>query len=418
MTAPLLFAQPSLPEVATVDVPEDMGSVEFYLITVDAGDHVWDNFGHTALRVVDPGSDTDLIFNWGVFDTSGGNLRFARNFVRGQMVYQLGVVPPAWEFSRYQREQRTVWQDRLVLTREQKNRLYSRLAWNLEADNIHYDYDYFFDNCTTRLRDYLDEALQGQLSENSGSLVSTTFRDEVFSHYRSRPVIALGLDVMMNERIDERMTRWQSMFLPANLRSELQRQGLLEESDVLMAFSSPVEQVNPYWVLAACLLPLVMLTALIRQSPIAAFGSQPGFSFAGPGFSYRLLGLLGMFVVLLSGGLGLIMTLGWWLSGHADLHGNINLLLFWPTDLLLLGMVFTWLWKGRVKDMTPGRHQLWTLYFLLRILSLVAYLVVSVTGISSQQTHMLLITALPVVLLFSVLTMVSGMRPVRGMRFY
>lgn len=185
-----------------------------------------------------------------------------------------------------------------------------------------------------------------------------------------------------------------------------------------MEFAPPEQKVNPYWVLAGCLVPLVLLTILIRQSPIAAFGSQPGFSFAGPGFSYRLLGLLGIFVVLLSGGLGLIMTLGWWLSGHADLHGNINLLLFWPTDLLLLGMVFTWLWKGKVKDMTPGRHQLWTLYFLLRILSLMAYLVVCATGISSQQTNMLLMTALPVVLLFSVLTMVSGMRPVRGMRFY
>lgn len=412
------MAQSALPVAPDVDVPEDMGAVEFYLITVDTGDHVWDNFGHTALRVVDPASDTDLIFNWGVFDTSGGNIRFARNFVRGQMVYQLGVVPPAWEFSRYRREMRTVWQDRLVLNNQQKARLYARLAWNLSAENINYDYDYFFDNCTTRLRDYLDEALQGQLSEGSGSLMPGTFRDEVFQHYRSRPVIALGLDVMMNERIDQRMTRWQSMFLPANLRSELQRQGLLEDPETLMEFTPPEEKVNPYWVLAGCLIPLVLLTALVRQSPIAAFGSQPGFSFAGPAFSYRLLGLLALGIVLLSGGLGLIMTLGWWLSGHADLHGNINLLLFWPTDLLLLGMVFTWFWQGRVKDLTPGRHQLWTLYFLLRILSLLAYLVVCLFGISSQQTNMLLLTALPTMLLLFLLTMISGMRPVRGMRFY
>lgn len=418
LTAPLLMAQSALPVAPDVDVPEDMGAVEFYLITVDTGDHVWDNFGHTALRVVDPASDTDLIFNWGVFDTSGGNIRFARNFVRGQMVYQLGVVPPAWEFSRYRREMRTVWQDRLVLNNQQKARLYARLAWNLSAENINYDYDYFFDNCTTRLRDYLDEALQGQLSEGSGSLMPGTFRDEVFQHYRSRPVIALGLDVMMNERIDQRMTRWQSMFLPANLRSELQRQGLLEDPETLMEFTPPEEKVNPYWVLAGCLIPLVLLTALVRQSPIAAFGSQPGFSFAGPAFSYRLLGLLALGIVLLSGGLGLIMTLGWWLSGHADLHGNINLLLFWPTDLLLLGMVFTWFWQGRVKDLTPGRHQLLTLYFLLRILSLLAYLVVCLFGISSQQTNMLLLTALPTMLLLFLLTMISGMRPVRGMRFY
>ncbi|WP_339869430.1 DUF4105 domain-containing protein [Pseudohongiella nitratireducens] len=422
LTAPLLLAQPTLsgalPDAPEVEMPANMDAVEFYLITVDTGNHVWDNFGHTALRVVDSSSDTDLIFNWGVFDTSGGNIRFARNFVRGQMVYQLGVVPPAWEFNRYRREQRTVWQDRLVLNSRQKARLYTRLAWNLGAENIDYDYDYFFDNCTTRLRDYLDEALQGELSENSGSLMPETFRDEVFEHYRSRPVIAFGLDVMMNERIDQRMTRWESLFLPANLRSELQRKGLLADPETLMEFTPPADKVNPYWVLAGFLVPLVLLTALVRQSPIAAFGSQPGFSFAVPGFSYRLLGLLALCVVLVSGDLGMIMALGWWLSGHADLHGNINLLLFWPTDLLLLGMVFTWFWKGRVKDMTPGRHQLWTFYFLLRILSLLAYLVVCLFNVSSQQTNMLLLTALPTMLLFFLLTMISGMRPVRGMRFY
>ena len=305
-----------------------------------------------------------------------------------------------------------------MLNSRQKARLYTRLAWNLGAENIDYDYDYFFDNCTTRLRDYLDEALQGELSENSGSLMPETFRDEVFEHYRSRPVIAFGLDVMMNERIDQRMTRWESLFLPANLRSELQRKGLLADPETLMEFTPPADKVNPYWVLAGFLVPLVLLTALVRQSPIAAFGSQPGFSFAVPGFSYRLLGLLALCVVLVSGGLGMIMALGWWLSGHADLHGNINLLLFWPTDLLLLGMVFTWFWKGRVKDMTPGRHQLWTFYFLLRILSLLAYLVVCLFNVSSQQTNMLLLTALPTMLLFFLLTMISGMRPVRGMRFY
>src|SRR5690606_25638177 len=149
--------------------------VTFYLITVDTGNHIWDNFGHTALRMVDEQTDTDLLFNWGLFDTTGGYLAFTARFMRGIMDYRLGVAPPAWELGRYRQEERTVWQDRINLTASQKETLYRRLAWNLQPENIVYAYDYFFDNCTTRVRDYLDEALRGGIADQSRAQSSLTF---------------------------------------------------------------------------------------------------------------------------------------------------------------------------------------------------------------------------------------------------
>ena len=100
-------SQPSAPpaQVPEIDrqdeirLPADFSRVHFYLITVDVGDQVWDNFGHTALRMVDDNTGTDLLFNWGLFDTSGGALRFGFNFALGIMNYQLGVAPPGWELS-------------------------------------------------------------------------------------------------------------------------------------------------------------------------------------------------------------------------------------------------------------------------------------------------------------------------------
>ena len=151
---------PVIDDLSSIRLPADWNRVQFFLITVDVGNRLWDNFGHTALRMVDENSDTDIVFNWGLFDTSVGYLRFGANFARGVMEYQLGVSPPHWELSRYQGEARTVWQDRITLTNAQKLQLYQRLSWNLRPENIVYSYDYFFDNCTTRVRDYLNEALK------------------------------------------------------------------------------------------------------------------------------------------------------------------------------------------------------------------------------------------------------------------
>jgi hypothetical protein len=66
--------------------PPDMSSLHFYLITVDVGEDVWNNFGHTALRLFDESSNTDMIYNWGVFDISGGVLGFSWEFFTGVMI--------------------------------------------------------------------------------------------------------------------------------------------------------------------------------------------------------------------------------------------------------------------------------------------------------------------------------------------
>lgn len=404
-------------DVAAMRMPADFNQLEFYLITVDVGNHVWDNFGHTALRMVDDNSDTDIVFNWGLFDTSVGYVRFAANFARGIMDYQLGVSPPAWELSRYQAEARTIWQDRLVLTPAQKQSLYQRLAWNLRDENLIYDYDYFFDNCTTRVRDYLDEALGGVISEQSRALSSNTFRDEVQSHYASLPLIAFSLDVLMNERIDRRMSQWEQMFLPAQLRAQLNQLGLLDNGEVLAEFTPPAPGVNPYYIAALMLLPLLLLLLSVRRASIASFSSQPGFTLRMPALSYRLLGLIGLPVVLFSGVYGVMMTWGWLFSSHLDTHANINLLLFWPSDLLGLLTAVRWLLAGKAPAVSRMRQRLVIFYLFLHVLSALVYVFMGLTGLSDQSTGSLMLFVVPVLILFAVVVAVVGLRPVRSMRF-
>lgn len=431
-SAPQVSAQVELAEITAADsirLPASFELVDFYLITVDVGDQVWDNFGHTALRVVDRNTRSDLVFNWGLFDASDGNVTFASHFLRGILNYQLGVSPPSWEFGRYEREQRTVWQDKINLTNAQKEILYKRLAWNLREENIVYSYQYFFDNCTTRVRDYLNEALGGRLANESRALARSTFRDEVQRHYASIPPVAVSLDILMNARIDRPMTQWEELFLPAQLRRELlnfpsdvlhngQRALMLEEPTVIMEFTPPKPLASGYYFVGAVLLiPVVFLFLMFQRIPLSSFTSQPGFTLRAPQISYRLMGLLTLVVSLASGLLGLIMSFGWLASAHLDLHQNLNLLLFWPTDILGIMFALRWLIAGRSYTVSSTLHNVIVLYFILHLLAALGYVFVSLTGIAEQNVVSLSIFVAPVLMAFAILVWNAGFSPVRRMRF-
>lgn len=424
--------QTSLPEINDVEsirLPRDFDNVDFFLVTVDVGDQVWDNFGHTALRVVDRNSNSDLVFNWGLFDTSGGNVAFASNFIRGILNYQLGVSPPSWEFGRYEREQRTVWQDKINLTNPQKEILYKRLAWNLREENIVYSYQYFFDNCTTRVRDYLNEALGGRLESQNRALSRRTFRDEVLDHYASVPVVAVSLDVLMNSRIDRRMSQWEELFLPKQLRRELldfpsdvnvngRRQEMLDEPVVIMEFDAPVPKPNGYYFVGAgLLLPTLLLFLALKRIPISSFSSQPGFMLRGGVLTYRVMGLLALLVSFTSGVYGLIMSLGWLESAHLDLHHNLNLMLFWPTDIVGVWFAARWLIAGRSITLSKTSHNLIILYFIAHLLAALAYVFTALFGFAEQDVVSLLLFVVPTLMGFSVLVWNAGFSAVRRIRF-
>lgn len=421
----------SLPEITNADailLPANFDEVDFYLITVDVGDSIWDNFGHTALRVVDRSSNSDLVFNWGLFDTSGGNILFASNFLRGILNYQLGVSPPGWEFGRYEREQRTIWQDHINLTNEQKATLYRRLAWNLREENIVYSYQYFFDNCTTRPRDYLNEAVDGRLQEENRILTRRTFRDEVKDHYASVAAVAVSLDILMNDRIDRRMSQWEEMFLPARLRQELlgfpsdvvsngQRLPLLDDSRTLLEFPSPAPQPNGYHVMGVVLAAVVLLLLVsIKRVPLASFSSQPGFTLR-MSISYRLMGLMGVMLSLASGILGILMTVAWMESGHLDLHHNFNLLLFWPLDIIGVAFAVRWLIRGRSCQVSETGRSLINAYLILHLLAAFVYIFMALFGFSQQNVGDLLLYVVPSLTIFSIIVLLAGFTAVRRIRF-
>ncbi|MGM0633981.1 MAG: hypothetical protein ACQETO_12515, partial [Pseudomonadota bacterium] len=154
---------------------------------------------------------------------------------------------------------------------------------------------------------------------------------------------------------------------------------------------------------------------VIRRVPISLFSTSAGYRLTAAGFSYRLLGLLGLLLALVSGGFGALMLFAWLGSSHEDLHGNLNLLLFWPTDLLLAGYAVRWLLLGRAVTIGAGRYQWVIAYLMLHGLAGMVYL--GVSAFSGQHVGALLLYVLPVLVLFAIVTSLAGFRVVRPIRF-
>lgn len=393
---------------------------EFYLITVDVGSQVWDNFGHSALRIVNKKTGSDLIYNWGVFDASNGWIRFGLDFFLGEISYQLVTQETFRELKLYEGQERSVWQEKINLNNRQKQRLHNIIEENLKPENRSYRYHYFFNNCTTVIRDYLDEIFDGGLQSEISGDVNRTFRNEIREHYASRQFISLALDILMNKDVDRLMTRWESLFLPGELRKLLSgvesavginvtRLPLLGESQSLLSFPSPTKQANPYqlifWLL---LLPSLFLGVFVRRNHQMYFGRDAQLGLRYGKVTFRILGLVGAAVSIFSGACGAVMLGGWFFSSHTDLFGNINLLLFWPTDLVGFFIAMKWLFTSRAWSINHNSAPFVMYYGLAHGLGLLIYLMVWVLNLNTQDTDSIILYLLPGLFIFTVVVWVVG----------
>ena len=141
------------------------------------GGPVWERFGHNMIRVTDSVAGTDIAYNFGIFDFHQKN--FFWNFLQGRPMYALQGWDPAGAIASYVRHGRAVEEQLLALSPEQARSLAQNLERNAEPDEMYYRYDYYRDNCSTRVRDALNLVLAGTIDADL-SRVSTT------ATYRSR----------------------------------------------------------------------------------------------------------------------------------------------------------------------------------------------------------------------------------------
>lgn len=386
-------------------VPEDPDQVDVYLLTVGRGDQVHAIYGHTFLRVVDRAQGLDMNFNWGMFDFNGPG--FIWNFYTGNMMYWMGVADLQSTIEHYRRyERRSVTQERINLTAAQKMTLVRRVIWNAQPENVRYRYSQLFDNCATKPRNYLDEALGGKLKERFNAEPSPwTFRHYIRAGSIPLWWAYLGLDQMTNEVHDQRITPWQEMFLPARLRtilkdmpalddtgSPIPGQMLLSDTQVLVDLPEPVDGPDPYHLVALAFgIPMLLgLLGLLRSGREVV--------------QARILGLLGITYGSWCGFWGTAYTFNWVTAGYAEGLHNAGLLLMLPVDWLFAFVGLVMIIRGRRPTAPVWSERLAKVH----IVGFFVLLLAQIFGLVKQDTVGMLASTGVLGLLFYVLILCHG----------
>ncbi len=181
------------------------------VLTCGAGTELYSIFGHSAVRVYDPISGIDAVYNYGTFDFEAPN--FALNFLKGKLTFWVAKTTYDRFLTEYYYTQRSVREQVLALDQSEKLQIFDFLEWNVKPANRSYQYDFYFDNCTTRIRDLLEEKLK--LSYRDPGDVTKSFRDLLHENLDQYPWTRFGMDLILGTLSDSIADQRQQMFLPA-----------------------------------------------------------------------------------------------------------------------------------------------------------------------------------------------------------
>ena len=297
----------------------DYDNVEIQLVTISPGEYYWSAFGHSAIRI--KASNYDRMFGFGYFNFADED--FFLNFAKGKMQYFLGVLDSNYELEGYKEEGRQVVLQNLSLSSNQKQQLVEKLVFLAQPENKFYHYDYFLNNCTSKIRDLIDEVTSGEISSQLiPKLQNKSWNDYTFP-VSNQSWVNLGIAIAYGVEAYTDKTQWQLSVFPELFSQDLKN---------LNSSSNWNQDYQVYY------------------QPSDAEIQQKSYSFIKTHYAVFLL--VGLFMLgllfkntfrptsilwlTLQNILGIGVILLWFFTEHSVATININLLLFTPFALLLL----------------------------------------------------------------------------------
>ena len=188
------------------------------VLTMGPGSSLSDSFGHSAIRVQDKSKNYDLVFNYGVYDFNDPN--FYSNFIKGYLNYSLGVSYYKDFKSSYISNNRSIKEQVLLLPDVLNKKIADRLIFNSKTENKNYRYDYFSNNCSTIIKDIIDESLIDYDYENDYVVEKkgkNTYRNLIYENINKNSWSSLGIDICLGSYIDQEIDVKKNTFLPEYL---------------------------------------------------------------------------------------------------------------------------------------------------------------------------------------------------------
>ena len=323
----LILLSVFLLEIHAQENIEEIPQYEISILTIGPGSSLSDAFGHSGIRVIDRVNDYDIVFNYGVYDFNDPG--FYGNFVKGRPIYSLGLNSFENFYRNYVNQSRQIIEQKLNLSEYQKKVLVNKLITNSKEENKDYKYNYFENNCSTKIGDIFNVLLEEEIRNeglNLDNINSNSYRKLVYQHVVPNSWGALGIDICLGSVIDKNITDQDELFLPYNLKLYFDklgnsniRNGDLVETSIL--FGEYIEyketSFSPLYVLLILSLIIIIVTFLdylrITRNVV-----------------------LDIIILLITGLIGLLLVYLWFFSNHIASAWNYNLLWAIPFNLILL----------------------------------------------------------------------------------
>lgn len=309
-------------------IAQDSSRIRISLLTCSPGEELYSIFGHSAIRVIDSNNLSDIVFNYGTFNFYDKN--FYTKFIKGKLLYFVSIEKTENFIESYKENNRGVTEQLLSLSPSEKIAIKNALTENCKEENKYYKYDFFFDNCTTRLRDILTKYKTEKITLPPVIPIQKTFRNAIHQYLdRSGQYWSeLGIDILLGARTDKIMTPVEQEFLPDNLLKgiEISLPKPLSTNKQVLVFASPVEKeinlLTPFNLFASLFLMILLL------------------SYSKSNISKKILTIFDTILFLSLGILGVILVLAWFYTDHIMTKNNYNLLWAFPTHLLGCFFIF------------------------------------------------------------------------------
>jgi hypothetical protein len=228
----LILACILLQSMAGICMP---GNTTISILTLEPGDEVYTVFGHTAIRISSQSGKIDKVYNFGTFDFS--DPYFYLKFIRGNLRYFLSVDDYSTFIRHSLAEQRSMYEQVLALSENEKLNLYLRLENCYHSPERFYTYDFFHDNCATRVRDAIFSTRQSMVYDTS-QYRHKTFRQLLEPYIADKYWLNLGINLALGREADKIASTAETMFLPAYIRDLLSKTGVVEREQTLIDASS------------------------------------------------------------------------------------------------------------------------------------------------------------------------------------
>ncbi len=301
-------------------------SSQISLITISPGKELETRFGHSAIRVYDPALSLDVAFNYGTFDfdTPG----FYIKFLRGKLLYFLNAYGFELMHREYMQVNQSVYEQKLNLTLKEKQEVFNFLLTNYKPENRYYLYDFFYDNCSSRIRDVFKNILGDKLQFRDSVEQEQTFRHLTDADLEVAPWEKFGVDLVLGLPADKLASPWNRMFLPHEMMIAFGQAKIKHDSTVI-PFAQPVKTIykkipiaekpgffTPMNLFAGILILIIVLTF------IQLYMKKKGY-------------WVDIILFSISGLLGLAILFMWFGTDHLETRNNLNVLWALPLNFLI-----------------------------------------------------------------------------------